>query len=112
MHRRPPRVTLTDTLFPYTTIFRSHWARAGAIIHNVGDGWTRLRAIHASRSEHRRAPFDRIQAIFSGSCSLVAVAAARLLRVRSLVHIAGGALVALPGIAYSGPRRREIGSAS
>src|SRR3546814_20563164 len=47
-------------------------------------------------------PFDRIQAIFSGSCSLVAVAAARLLRVRSLVHIAGGELVALPGIDYGG----------
>src|SRR3546814_9137885 len=51
-------------------------------------------------------PFDRIQAIFSGSCSLVAVAAARLLRVRSLVHIAGGELVALPGIDYGGRRRR------
>src|SRR3546814_5730613 len=83
-----------------------HWALAGASIHNIGDGWTRLRAIHAIRSEHRRATFDRIQAIFSGSCSLVAVAAARLLRVRRLVHIAGGELVALPGIDYGGRRRR------
>src|SRR3546814_14555654 len=81
------------------------WALAGASIHNIGDGWTRLRAIHAIRSEHRRATFDRIQAIFSGPCSLVAVAAARLLRVRSLVHIAGGELVALPGIDYGGRRR-------
>src|SRR3546814_16999601 len=24
MSRRPPRSTLTDTLFPYTTLFRSH----------------------------------------------------------------------------------------
>src|SRR3546814_16173595 len=24
MKRRPPRVTRTDTLFPYTTLFRSH----------------------------------------------------------------------------------------
>src|SRR3546814_12225607 len=24
MIRRPPRTTLTDTLFPYTTLFRSH----------------------------------------------------------------------------------------
>src|SRR3546814_7384836 len=24
MTRRPPRATLTDTLFPYTTLFRSH----------------------------------------------------------------------------------------
>src|SRR3546814_14823795 len=32
MTRRPPRSTLTDTLFPYTTLFRSqidHWARIG-----------------------------------------------------------------------------------
>jgi glycosyltransferase involved in cell wall biosynthesis len=81
------------------------WTLAGASIHNIGDGWTRLRAIRAICIEHRRAPFDRIQAIFSGSCGLVAVAAARLLRVRSLVHIAGGELVALPEIDYGGRRR-------
>src|SRR3546814_12181628 len=27
MIRRPPRSTRTDTLFPYTTLFRSAWAR-------------------------------------------------------------------------------------
>src|SRR3546814_9461520 len=27
MIRRPPRSTRTDTLFPYTTLFRSHWLR-------------------------------------------------------------------------------------
>lgn len=83
----------------------AEWQLAGASIHNIGDGWTRLRAIAAVRAEHRRAPFDRIQAIFSGSCSLVAVAAARSLGVRSLVHIAGGELVALPEIDYGGRRR-------
>src|SRR3546814_2512961 len=30
MIRRPPRSTRTDTLFPYTTLFRSLAARAGA----------------------------------------------------------------------------------
>src|SRR3546814_3119762 len=30
MIRRPPRSTRTDTLFPYTTLFRSHVAREGA----------------------------------------------------------------------------------
>src|SRR3546814_11236176 len=29
MIRRPPRSTLTDTLFPYTTLFRSHRLFAG-----------------------------------------------------------------------------------
>src|SRR3546814_8985598 len=30
MRRRPPRSTRTDTLFPYTTLFRSVYARNGA----------------------------------------------------------------------------------
>src|SRR3546814_10857049 len=29
MIRRPPRSTRTDTLFPYTTLFRSGWKRPG-----------------------------------------------------------------------------------
>src|SRR3546814_11185592 len=29
MIRRPPRSTRTDTLFPYTTLFRSRWQRVG-----------------------------------------------------------------------------------
>src|SRR3546814_12228723 len=29
MIRRPPRSTRTDTLFPYTTLFRSHWRAQG-----------------------------------------------------------------------------------
>lgn len=82
-----------------------HWELAGATVHNIGDHWTRLRAIAAIRSEHRRAPFDLVHAIFSGSCSLVAVAAAKLLRLPSLVHIAGGELVALHEIGYGGRRK-------
>src|SRR3546814_2159499 len=31
MLRRPPRSTRTDTLFPYTTLFRSHTLRRGRI---------------------------------------------------------------------------------
>lgn len=80
------------------------WQLAGATIHNIGNRWTRLRAIAAILAEHRCAPFDLTHAIFSGSCSLVAVAAAKLLRLPSLVHIAGGELVALHGIDYGGRR--------
>ncbi|MEO8997724.1 MAG: glycosyltransferase family 4 protein, partial [Rhodanobacter sp.] len=82
-----------------------HWELAGAAVHNIGDHWTRLRAIAAIRGEHRRAPFDLVHAIFSGSCSLVAVAAAKLLRLPSLVHVAGGELVALHAIDYGGRRK-------
>lgn len=83
----------------------ARWQLVGASIHNIGRRWTRLRAIAAIRAEHRRAPFDRIQAIFSGSCGLIAVAAAKLLRRPSLVHIAGGELVAMHAIGYGGRRR-------
>src|SRR3546814_12180187 len=34
MIRRPPRSTRTDTLFPYTTLFRS-----GRIVHTPKPGW-------------------------------------------------------------------------
>jgi glycosyltransferase involved in cell wall biosynthesis len=81
------------------------WDLAGATIHNIGDGWPRLRAIAAIRAEHRRAPFDLVQAIFSGSCGLVAVFAAKLLGLPSAVHIAGGELVALHDIGYGGRQK-------
>src|SRR3546814_15916294 len=35
MIRRPPRSTRTDTLFPYTTLFRSHDDGAGAVGKNL-----------------------------------------------------------------------------
>ena len=81
------------------------WQLAGATIHNIGDGRTRWRAIEAIRTEHANAPFDLIHAIFSGSCSFVAVVAAKLLQLPSMVHIAGGELVALHQIGYGGRRK-------
>src|SRR3546814_14442742 len=42
MIRRPPRSTRTDTLFPYTTLFRSRLSRHGA--GRTRDGQPRFRA--------------------------------------------------------------------
>lgn len=81
------------------------WELVGAQIHNIGDRWTRLRAIAAIRAEHRRSPFDLVHAIFSGSCSFIAVTVAKLLGLPSVVHIAGGELVALHEIGYGGRRK-------
>ncbi|MBO9872101.1 MULTISPECIES: glycosyltransferase family 4 protein [Xanthomonas] len=83
----------------------AQWELLGARIHNIGAVRTRWRAIAAIRAEHRRAPFDVVQSLFSGHCSLIAVAAARWLRRPSLVHIAGGELVALHAIGYGGRRK-------
>jgi len=78
------------------------WKLAGAAIHNIGEGRTHLRGIAMIRAEHRRAPFDLVHAIFSGSCGVIAVAAAKSLRLPSLVHVAGGELVALRDIGFGG----------
>ena len=78
------------------------WQLAGATIHNIGIDRLSWRALREIRREHRRAPFVLTQAIWSGRCSVVALAAARLLRVPCLVHVAGGELVALPDIGYGG----------
>lgn len=81
------------------------WRLRGATIHNIGDGRQRSRAIMAIVAEHRRGAFDAVQAIFSGTCSLVAIAAATLIRRPGFVHIAGGELIALPSIGYGGRQR-------
>src|SRR3546814_4986241 len=47
MIRRPPRSTRTDTLFPYTTLFRSH-----AELDHVGAGFDQ-------RVHHRHQRFER-----------------------------------------------------
>ncbi|URL57975.1 glycosyltransferase family 4 protein [Luteibacter flocculans] len=80
------------------------WPLRGATIHNIGEGRTVWRAIGAVIAEHRKAPFHLVHAIFSGHCSFIAVAAATWLRLPSLVHIAGGELVALDAIGYGGRR--------
>src|SRR3546814_15239153 len=49
MIRRPPRSTRTDTLFPYTTLFRSYLRRAGYRRHErVHGALGSLAAIFAS----------------------------------------------------------------
>jgi glycosyltransferase involved in cell wall biosynthesis len=78
------------------------WELLGAQVQNIGSGHTRLRCVRAICVEHRARPFDVIHAIWSGSPGLVAVAAARMLRIPSLVHVAGGELAALPAIGFGG----------
>jgi glycosyltransferase involved in cell wall biosynthesis len=78
------------------------WQLAGARIHNIGQRYTRLRAVRMIRALHRRAPFDLVHAIWSGACGQVAVTAGKMLGIPSLVHVAGGELVALPAIGFGG----------
>jgi glycosyltransferase involved in cell wall biosynthesis len=82
----------------------SEWDLLGARVHNIGAVGTRLRAVACIRRQHRIAPFDVVHAIWSGSCGLVAVAAGKVLRIPSLIHVAGGELVSMPDIGFGGMR--------
>jgi glycosyltransferase involved in cell wall biosynthesis len=78
------------------------WVLREARVHNIGDGWTRMRAVRAILAEHRVSHFDLVQSVFSGACGLVAVAAAHVLRIPSVVHVAGGEPVRMPDIRFGG----------
>src|SRR3546814_3162863 len=60
MIRRPPRSTRTDTLFPYTTLFRSQWRDEHPVLHRVqprrlhrGPGELAVLAPHSRRRRGR-----------------------------------------------------------
>src|SRR3546814_20290816 len=48
MRRRPPRATRTDTLFPYTTLFRSEF-RSLWVVQDAGAGLPAAPIVHAVR---------------------------------------------------------------
>src|SRR3546814_13723150 len=50
MIRRPPRSTRTDTLFPYTTLFRSHSLLHEAC-HLIGRSPERRAAVHTDATD-------------------------------------------------------------
>src|SRR3546814_9754776 len=65
MIRRPPRSTRTDTLFPYTTLFRSRWRLRcaakppfGRWLTNVVRG-TRGRAVGGNEAQLQATPRQR-----------------------------------------------------
>src|SRR3546814_17288032 len=49
MIRRPPRSTRTDTLFPYTTLFRSYWWSDDSGLRQHG-GWCSHQLIGCSEA--------------------------------------------------------------
>jgi glycosyltransferase involved in cell wall biosynthesis len=80
------------------------WDLAGAHIHNIGVGFTVPRAIQAICAEHRASPLHLVQSLWSGTPGSIAVAAAKILRLPCLIHVAGGELAAIADIGYGGRR--------
>src|SRR3546814_20702379 len=54
MIRRPPRSTRTDTLFPYTTLFRSGLHLSATWIHRLNGSQFRRQAVRIIRREIQR----------------------------------------------------------
>src|SRR3546814_4826072 len=62
MERRPPRITRTYTLFPYTTLFRSLYLR-----DNGGDENFHLHAVDLASGESRDlTPYEKTRAFVTG----------------------------------------------
>src|SRR3546814_1361322 len=78
MIRRPPRSTRTDTLFPYTTLFRSdcRWTGAGAF--GVG--------AHLSPMFRRREVKETAEPSLMGCCPALSARSAGLWHRRSEEH--------------------------
>lgn len=77
----------------------------GATVHGIaGPGRRSPATFRAVLDEHRRGRFHVLQAFWVSGPGVVAGFTGRLLRRPVLLHIAGGALVALPDIAYGGRR--------
>src|SRR3546814_2608404 len=71
MIRRPPRSTRTDTLFPYTTLFRSPRFEIRLAVHiarkmgmRIGDGVSTMAASGSLSDISRRFPSDVAQPLF------------------------------------------------
>ena len=86
------------------------WQLLGAQVRNIGAGHTTPRAVRSICAQHAQRRFDLLHALWSGSPGLVAVTAARLLRIPSVVHVAGGELLALRDIGYGGRLTGAAGS--
>src|SRR3546814_20885371 len=73
MIRRPPRSTRTDTLFPYTTLFRSHAALGSADAGFVSAVRFALCAVPGVAAAHRLAAGIRADRVVPGADALVSV---------------------------------------
>src|SRR3546814_16377119 len=62
MIRRPPRATRTDTLFPYTTLFRSRSPDRADVCQAVWVGWSsRSKRKKTGNEEYRQCPEQQVE---------------------------------------------------
>lgn len=79
---------------------RCRYRLAGVQVHNAGGFATRLQLLADVWGEHRRGPFDLIEAIWAAPPGALAALLGRLLKRPVLLRLTGGDLAALPEIGY------------
>src|SRR3546814_13776106 len=112
MIRRPPRSTRTDTLFPYTTLFRSlvdtlHGGRVWAVAHHDPPDMGRLRTAAASVRDIQVVHRSAVRGQGAGHCRPLHVAAepsGHIVRGREVANPGAGSRAA--GIAHGAGRAR------
>src|SRR3546814_17270839 len=108
MIRRPPRSTRTDTLFPYTTLFRSArpWRRQPALGADGADALRRRRRSRAvSHDALSRKGFRRMTDV-AGKTAFITGGASGLGFATAKALVATGASVILPPIHGPGAEPR------
>lgn len=84
---------------------RGQWPLLGARVHNAGGAGPLARGARMFfdlRSEHRRAPFDVVHALWATPQGALSAIARWHLRLPLVLHLPGGDLVQMPDIAYGG----------
>jgi hypothetical protein len=77
------------------------WDMLGATVHNAGPRCAG-RMFRLAWQEHRRAPFDVVQSLWSLRAHLVAAAMRLFLKVPMLFYVGGGELCAIADVGYGG----------
>src|SRR3546814_2132986 len=108
MIRRPPRSTRTDTLFPYTTLFRSSFKNGGQPVDEHTDTRGELPVKGVKEGNRRRRRWvvrQHLDQLARFECSLSAIS--RGLDQAESEHRRG--VVAVGGINGHGRRQSEVG---
>src|SRR3546814_15397753 len=93
MIRRPPRSTRTDTLFPYTTLFRSFLDQRRLSCAQRMAGSAAIKAAYRRGIIHRARPMAGRAALASPMSGLARLRGVRILRIVSATDILIGAAV-------------------
>src|SRR3546814_8769718 len=107
MIRRPPRSTRTETLFPYTTLFRSKFGGSSPFFHSNDDGagnpWNRRAVVVGDGGTERHFAAATFGVEWQAGSRRIAKMTADLGGGRTLALAPAGPVFAMSGLGYTHP---------